>query len=87
MIAELMVLAVLAIVILCSAMKIVREDERVAIFRLGHFFSIVGPGLIFLIPVVDKGVKVNLSENIPGWQGLSKGELDEKIKTFVSHKP
>ncbi len=85
--AQLIIFAVLVIIILARALKIVREDERVAIFRLGRFFSVGGPGLVFLIPVVDKGVKVNLSENIPGWKGLSKAELDEKIKIFVSHKP
>jgi len=87
MMAQLIVLAVLAIIILAKALKIVREDERLAIFRLGRFFSVVGPGLFFLIPVVDKGVKVNLPENIPGWQGLSKAELDAKIKAFVSLRP
>lgn len=85
--AQLIILAVLAVIILAKALKIVKEDERLAIFRLGHLFSVAGPGLVFLIPVVDKGVKVNLSQNIPGWQGLSKAELDERIKTFVSQKP
>ena len=85
--AKLIIFAVLVIIILARALKIVREDERVAIFRLGRFFSVVGPGLVFLIPGVDKGVRVNLSENIPGWKGLSKVELDEKIRIFVSSKP
>ena len=85
--AQLIIFAILVIIILARALKIVREDERVAIFRLGRFFSVVGLGLAFLIPVIDKGVKVNLSENIPGWKGLSKAELDEKIRTFVSSKP
>jgi hypothetical protein len=43
--------------------------------------------LVLLIPAVDKGVKVNLQENIPGWQGYSKSELDEKIRAFVLHQP
>jgi len=30
---------------------------------------------------------VNLLENIPGWKGLSKAELDERVKTFVSQRP
>jgi len=85
--AQFIIFAVLAVIILAKALKIVKEDERLAIFRLGHFFRLVGPGLVLLIPVVDRGVKVNLSENIPGWKGLSKAELDERIKTFVSDKP
>ncbi len=76
---------VLAIIVLISV-KISREDERFAIFRLGHFSKIAGPGLVLLIPFVDRGIKVNLSENIPGWQGLSKEQLDEKVKNFVLSK-
>ncbi len=85
--AQFIIFAVLAVIILAQALKIVKEEERLAIFRLGHFFRVVGPGLVLLIPVVDRGVKVYLSENIPGWKGLSKAELDERIKTFVSQKP
>jgi hypothetical protein len=40
-----------------------------------------------VIPIVDKGLKVSLPENIPGWQGYSKDELDEKIRTFVLNQP
>ena len=75
------------IIILSKAIKIVREDQRLAIFRLGRFFTISGPGLVLVIPIVDKGLKVNLPENIPGWQGYSKDELDEKIRTVVLNQP
>jgi regulator of protease activity HflC (stomatin/prohibitin superfamily) len=75
------------LVILVKAIKIVREDQRLAIFRLGRFFTIAGPGLVLVIPIVDKSLKVNLPENIPGWQGYSKDELDEKIRTFVLNQP
>ena len=75
------------IIILAKALRIVREDQRLAIFRLGRFFTIAGPGLVLVIPIVDKGLKVNLPENIPGWQGYSKDELDEKIRTFLLNQP
>jgi regulator of protease activity HflC (stomatin/prohibitin superfamily) len=75
----------LAIIVFISV-KVSREDERFAIFRLGRFFKIAGPGLVLLIPFIDRSIKVNLSENIPGWQGLSKEELDEKIRNLVSSK-
>jgi regulator of protease activity HflC (stomatin/prohibitin superfamily) len=75
------------ILILAKAIKIVREDERLAIFRLGRFFTIAGPGLVLVIPIVDKGIKVDLPENIPGWQGYSKSDLDEKIRTFLLNQP
>ncbi len=82
-----LIFVILLIIIFAKAINIVREDQRLAIFRLGRLFTIAGPGLVLLIPAVDKGVKVNLSENIPGWQGYSKGELDQKISTFVLNRP
>jgi regulator of protease activity HflC (stomatin/prohibitin superfamily) len=84
---QLLVLIVLLIIILAKAIKVVREDQRLAIFRLGRLFTIAGPGLVLVIPGADKCVKVNLPENIPGWQGYSKAELDERIMTFVSNQP
>lgn len=83
----LLLLVILVIVILSKAITVVGEAHRLAIFRLGRLFTIAGPGLVLVIPIVDKGVPVNLRENIPGWQGYSKSELDEKIRTFVLNQP
>jgi regulator of protease activity HflC (stomatin/prohibitin superfamily) len=52
--------AVLAVIILPQAMRILREYERGVIFRLGKLIGAKGPGLIFLIPVVDKMVRMDL---------------------------
>jgi len=84
---SLLILVILLIIILARALKVVREDQRLAIFRLGRLFTIAGPGLTLLIPLVDKGMKVNLRENIPGWQGYSRAELDEKIRAWVLNQP
>ncbi len=73
----------LAIIFLFQSLKILREDERMVVFRLGRFLKLVGPGWVWLIPFIDKGVKVNLNKDIPGWQVLSKIELEERIKAFV----
>ena len=54
------VVVVLAIFILPQAMRILREYERGVIFRLGKLIAAKGPGLIFLIPVVDKMVRMDL---------------------------
>jgi regulator of protease activity HflC (stomatin/prohibitin superfamily) len=50
----------LALVIFVSAIRIVKEYERGVIFRLGRVIGAKGPGLFFIIPVVDRMVKVNL---------------------------
>ena len=74
------------IIILATSIKVVNEYERIAVFRLGRFVNIQGPGLVLLIPGVDKGVKVNLKEKIPGWQTLSQKELEERIKQYVLYE-
>ena len=51
---------ILAAVVLPQAVRILREYERGVIFRLGKLIGAKGPGLIFLIPVVDKMVKMDL---------------------------
>ena len=51
---------VFAIFILASAIRILNEYERGVIFRLGRCIGVKGPGLILLIPIVDRMVKVSL---------------------------
>jgi regulator of protease activity HflC (stomatin/prohibitin superfamily) len=80
------VVLLLAITIILS-LKTLREDERLVIIRLGRFFKIAGPGIVVILPWVDRGIRVNLNRDLPGWQGLSKIELEEKIKASVLSKP
>jgi len=47
-------------VILPSAMRILREYERAVVFRLGKLIGAKGPGLVFLIPIVDRMVRMDL---------------------------
>src|SRR5213075_535469 len=53
-------LIILAVIILPQAIRILREYERGVIFRLGKLLDAKGPGLIVLIPIVDKMVKMDL---------------------------
>src|SRR5690349_9538265 len=54
------VVLVLASIVLPQALRILREYERGVIFRLGKLLDAKGPGLIFLIPVIDRIVKMDL---------------------------
>lgn len=83
---EFVILIILVIVILAASIKVVQEFERIAVFRLGRFFKIAGPGLVLLIPLVDKDVKVNLEEKIPDWHTLSAKDLEERIKKYVLYE-
>jgi len=55
---------VLFALLLSTAIRIVPEYERIVIFRLGHSQGSRGPGLVFLIPFIDRGVKVDLREQV-----------------------
>ena len=55
-------LLVLVVIILSMAIKIVREYQRLVVFRLGRCIGEKGPGIVFLIPIVDRPVWVDLRE-------------------------
>ena len=48
------------VIILSQAIRIVREYERVVIFRLGRFSGVKGPGIFFIIPIIDRTVQMDL---------------------------
>jgi regulator of protease activity HflC (stomatin/prohibitin superfamily) len=51
---------VVGIIILAAAIRVIREYERAVVFRLGRLRGAKGPGLIFLIPIIDRMVKIDL---------------------------
>jgi len=55
---------VVGVIFLAQAIRIVPEYQRLVVFRLGRCVGEKGPGLIFLIPVVDRAVKVDLREQV-----------------------
>jgi len=55
---------VLAIILLASAIRVVPEYVRLVVFRLGRCIGAKGPGIVFLIPIVDRGVSVDLREQV-----------------------
>ncbi len=58
------VVALFGISVFASAVRIVQEYERLVVFRLGRCVGERGPGLVLLIPFIDKGVKVDLREQV-----------------------
>ena len=58
------VLFLILIVFLSSAIRIVPEYQRLVVFRLGRCIGPKGPGLILLIPFIDRGIKVDLREQV-----------------------
>lgn len=52
------------LMLLASAIKIMAEYQRIVIFRLGRLLGIKGPGLVFIVPVIDKIVKLDLRTRV-----------------------
>ena len=56
--------ALVALIFLANAIRIVPEYQRLVVFRLGRSVGAKGPGIILLIPIIDRGVKVDLREQV-----------------------
>ncbi len=79
-------LLILLIFLFASMIRILREYERGVIFRLGKFQSVKGPGLILLIPVIDKMVKVSLriiAMDVPPQDVITKDNVSVKVNAVV----
>jgi regulator of protease activity HflC (stomatin/prohibitin superfamily) len=79
-------LILVVIFILASAIRILKEYERGVIFRLGRLVGAKGPGLILLIPMVDKMVKVSLrtvAMDVPPQDVISKDNVSVKVNAVV----
>ncbi|HOO41309.1 MAG TPA: slipin family protein [Syntrophales bacterium] len=80
------VLIVLVVMFLASAIRILNEYERAVIFRLGRLIATKGPGIIILIPIVDKMVKVDMrtiTMDVPSQDVISRDNVSIKVSAVV----
>ncbi len=80
---------IFAAIILFSTFKILNEYERGVIFRLGKFSAVRGPGLIVLVPGIEKMVKVDLrlvTMDVPSQDIISKDNVTLKVNGVVYFK-
>lgn len=81
-----LVVILFAIFILANAIRILREYERGIIFRLGRLIGAKGPGLILLIPIVDKMVKVSLrvvAMDVPAQDVITRDNVSVKVNAVI----
>lgn len=77
---------VLAVLFLAAALRVLNEYERGVIFRLGRIMAAKGPGLIILIPVIDRMVKVSLrviALDVPNQDVITKDNVSIKVNAVV----
>ena len=75
-------LIVLLLFAFIKSVRIINENQRGVTFRLGRFQRIDGPGLIIIVPFVDRLLKVDLQSKIPQWQTLTKEQLEDRVKVI-----
>jgi len=83
-------LIILFIIILSSMIRILREYERGVIFRLGRFIGVKGPGLILLIPFIDRMVKVGLrvvTLDVPPQDVITKDNVSVTVNAVAYFRP
>lgn len=81
-----LVILVLIIILAANSVKILREYERGVIFRLGRYTGVRGPGLILLVPVIEKMMKVNLRTfvmDVPPQDVITKDNVSVKVNAVV----
>ncbi|HHE56012.1 MAG TPA: slipin family protein, partial [Caldithrix abyssi] len=79
-------LVVFLLLLLSSAIRILKEYERGVIFRLGRLVGSKGPGIIFLIPIVDRMVKVSLRTvvmDVPPQDVITKDNVSVQVNAVL----
>ncbi|HXX34123.1 MAG TPA: slipin family protein [Thermodesulfobacteriota bacterium] len=79
-------LVIFLLILLASAIKILREYERGVIFRLGRLIGAKGPGIIFIIPGVDKLLRISLrlvTMDVPSQDVITRDNVSIKVNAVV----
>ena len=79
-------IAIVVILIIASAIRILREYERGVIFRLGRLIGAKGPGLIILIPFIDRMVKTSLRTvvmDVPPQDVITKDNVSVQVNAVI----
>ncbi len=72
-----------------AAVRVVREFERLVVFRLGHLLGTRGPGVVFLIPFIDSGVKLSLrlvTFDVPAQEVITRDNVTTRVNAVVYYR-
>ncbi|MBC7294326.1 MAG: slipin family protein, partial [Thermoleophilia bacterium] len=85
-VAAIVIVVIFLIIILSAAIKVFPEYQRGVIFRLGRLTGPKGPGLFFIIPIVDRVVRVDLrtiTMDVPAQEVITKDNVPAKVNAVV----
>jgi regulator of protease activity HflC (stomatin/prohibitin superfamily) len=76
----LLTLVVLLVAWSVWGIRIVPENERIAVLRLGRFMAVRGPGIVYVRPFIDTAERIPLDRDVPEWRSLPPELLREQIR-------
>jgi regulator of protease activity HflC (stomatin/prohibitin superfamily) len=82
----LIVVGIIVLFLLANAINILQEYERAVVFRLGRYAGVRGPGLVLIIPVIEKIVRVSLrvvTLDVPPQDVITKDNVSVKVNAVV----
>jgi len=84
-----LIIILIVVALIASAIKVVREYERIVVFRLGRCIGAKGPGIVFIIPFIDRPVKIDLRERyleVPHQTCITKDNAPVDIDFLIYYK-
>src|SRR5437867_1301932 len=88
-VAVVLILLILAFILFSASVKIVQEYERGVVFRLGRLMGPRGPGLILLVPMVERMRRVDLriiTLDVPSQECISQDNVTLKVNAVIYFK-
>ncbi len=76
-------------IFIAMAIRIVREYERLVVFRLGRLIGVKGPGFILIIPVIDKVIRISLrivTLDVPSQEVITKDNVTTNVNAVVYYR-
>lgn len=89
MVLETVILGILVLAIIAGSIRLIQQYETSIVFRLGKFHRTMGPGLNFIIPIIDRSVTIDmrvLTIDIPRQQAITKDNVPVSINGVVYFK-
>ncbi len=83
------VIIIFFLMLLTSAIKIMAEYQRIVIFRLGRLLGVKGPGLVFVVPIIDRVIKLDLRTrviDVPKQRVITKDNVTVDVDAVVYYR-
>jgi len=83
---QLLLLPVLFLLFLLSGFRVLREYERAVVFRLGRLQGARGPGIVYIVPVLEKAIRIDMrtiTMDIPAQDVITKDNVSVKVNAVL----